>query len=1623
MPSFASHLERLIDPTSHRLEPIDLTNQEIEQWIRYSDDFPHVPEDVETFTDGEPPYASILDLPWAAEEASGVSTDTNINPIDALYIKLASNPRVSPLLPALASVLSSPKKDEEISGEIADMFGFDAIELVMEVISNRLPLSYKLAIVDDGAPVGLGRATPRSGKATPQSGRATPLKKGKSRGQQANGGVDFTADDAKRRLEASLRAAAARPLFTGIAPEASEVLPHVYTSSSMVQGNVLSTFGTKYLLPMGTTRYDREDCEEVTIPPAKPIPPRSSEKLILVDELDGLAKGSFPGYATLNRIQSIVYPTAYGTNENLLICAPTGAGKTDVAMLTILRVIDQNLSSPDAKSTPGKLASVIRRDDFKIIYVAPMKALAAEIVRKLGKRLAWLSIRVRELTGDMQMTKTEIAETQIIVTTPEKWDVVTRKPTGEGELASKVKLLIIDEVHLLNEERGAVIETIVARTLRQVESTQSLIRVIGLSATLPNYIDVADFLRVSRYNGLFYFDSSFRPIPLEQHFLGIKGKTNSQLAKRNLDRVTYQKVMDLVQQGHQVMVFVHARKETVKSAQALREAALLEGTLDDFSSQEHPQFSLFRRDIGTSRNKELKELFNDGFGIHHAGMLRSDRNMVERMFEARAIKVLCCTATLAWGVNLPAHAVIIKGTQVYDSSRGAFVDLSVLDVLQIFGRAGRPGMETSGEGYICTSEDKLTHYLDAVTAQHPIESKFIAGMVDSLNAEISLGTVANIKEAIQWIGYTYLFVRMRRNPIIYGMTHDEPADDPQLGNKRHQLVTAAARKLAEARMITFNENTGSLVITDLGRIAAKYYIRTASIEIFNKEFRPVMREADVLGLLSMSTEFDQVQLRENEIKELKRLMDDVIPCEVKGGTDTSQGKVNILLQGYISRAYIEDFALVSDTAYVAQNGGRIIRGLLEIALSRKWASVCAALMAMSKGVEKRMWPFEHPLTQFDLSQDVLHNLQQWADEWSVAEIASENAADLGQLIHMNERHGAALLKVAKQFPTVILTYRLRPLSSDLLKICIHISKDFEWNTRLHGSAEPFWLWVEDHDGVEIIQWSHLLLRQNTVDLDVDFVIPIRGSEPPSSVNLRFLSDRWMGAEDEVRISLDRLIMPVASDCHTPLLELPFLPANGRDATSSPFYKMPFRDFNGIQTQCFWTLVHTKQNALVCAPAGSGKSTLAVLALCQQISKGGPGDFGVVIVPNRSSAKEIASLVNLSRGSSHISIDITLAPDSLMAKRDKGVRITTPRCLLDSLRRNVGNTWLSELRIVLCENLEILNAEYELAVSLLVHQTQALPVRFIGLANCLNDPADLALWLHVPPLALFSFRPSDRDQSLTVKAVSFTTPHSTALFKAMAKPAHSAIREASAGETAILFVPSRAQCQGVAVDLITQCAMDIDTRGFLGRDVSPEDLELYLSRLHNNALSDLISHGIGIFHEGVHRADLALTLQLYLEGIVRVLIVAREACWTVPVHAGVVIVMGAQYINIVSESDRQVRQYSIQELAKMQACAVRYGLPGTFHLFCQAEQCDTFMRFLNEGLPLESELTNTELVAQWVQEMRRQGSIVGKQDCLEALSLTFLARRLETNPTYYDAILGKREQYMSRYVDRLWSSEL
>ena len=86
-----------------------------------------------------------------------------------------------------------------------------------------------------------------------------------------------------------------------------------------------------------------------------------------------------------------------------------------------------------------------------------------------------------------------------------------------------VRLIIIDEIHLLHDERGPVLESIVSRTIRRTEQTGEPVRLVGLSATLPNYRDVATFLRVEE-KGLFFFDSSYRPCPLRQEFIGVTEK-------------------------------------------------------------------------------------------------------------------------------------------------------------------------------------------------------------------------------------------------------------------------------------------------------------------------------------------------------------------------------------------------------------------------------------------------------------------------------------------------------------------------------------------------------------------------------------------------------------------------------------------------------------------------------------------------------------------------------------------------------------------------------------------------------------------------------------------------------------------------------------------------------------------------------------------------------------------------------------------------------------------------------------------------------------------------------------------------------------------------------------------
>jgi hypothetical protein len=125
-----------------------------------------------------------------------------------------------------------------------------------------------------------------------------------------------------------------------------------------------------------------------------------------------------------------------------------------------------------------------------------------------SSRLKHYDMKVGELTGDSQMTKQQISEASIIVTTPEKWDIITHKQM-DTSYTNLVRLIIVDEIHLLHNEHGPVIEALVIRTIRRMEQTLEYVRLVGLSATLPNYQDITTFLCVDLTKDLFYFDASY----------------------------------------------------------------------------------------------------------------------------------------------------------------------------------------------------------------------------------------------------------------------------------------------------------------------------------------------------------------------------------------------------------------------------------------------------------------------------------------------------------------------------------------------------------------------------------------------------------------------------------------------------------------------------------------------------------------------------------------------------------------------------------------------------------------------------------------------------------------------------------------------------------------------------------------------------------------------------------------------------------------------------------------------------------------------------------------------------------------------------------------------------------
>ena len=1376
-------------------------------------------------------------------------------------------------------------------------------------------------------------------------------------------------------------------------------------------------------LPDKSWRAMKKGYEEVHVPAVRSIISKD-EKLVPIQDLPAWSHDAFKGMEKLNRIQSKMCDVALRSSENILLCAPTGAGKTNVAMLTMLNILGQYRKQGLANDARNSEEAYDLKS-FKIVYVAPMKALVQEVVKNFSKRLSAYGVSVRELSGDSSLTRQQISETQVLVTTPEKWDIVTRQ--GEGRAYTQlVKLVIIDEIHLLHDDRGPVLESIVSRIIRQVETNEEPVRLIGLSATLPNYADVATFLRVKPDKGLFFFDHSYRPVPLQMQYIGITER-NAFKRFQLQNEICYDKALIQRKNSNQMLIFVHSRAETGKTAKALRDIALERDELSYFVREGGATQEILREELATVKNADLKEVLQYGFAIHHAGMARGDRELVEDLFADGHIGVLCCTATLAWGVNLPAHAVIIKGTQIYDPSKGRWAELSPLDVQQMLGRAGRPQYDSEGEGIIMTAHSELQYYLSLMNLQLPVESQLIKSLPDHLNAEVVLGTVQTLNEAAYWLSYTFLYVRMLQNPDLYGIFEPEKTlkEDPTLKRRRLDLAHSAACLLEKSHLIRYDRKSGALQPTPMGRIASQFYLSHSSMALYGRQLRPNMTDIDLLRLFSLSGEFKHITVREEEKLELSKLSAKV-PIPVKESPSEPSAKVNILLQAYISRLKLDGFALVSDMAFIQQSAARIMRALFEMSLRRKWSNLTKLTLSFANMVAQRTWNSQSPLRQFkNVPEVVARKLERKSDiEWS--RYFDLTPSDLGELVGV-PKMGRTLHKLVHQFPKLDLSVHVQPITRSMLRVELSLTPDFEFDVNIHGYSQLFHVIIEDVNGANILHHEMFSLTRGHAEEEhsILFTVPVLDPLPPLYF-VRVISDRWMHAESTLPISFSSMIMPPKFPPPTELLDLqPLPPAVLGEQTLAKLYG--FKEFNPIQSQTFHELFKTNRNTLLCAPSGSGKLVCAEFAIHRMLVTDPDGKC-VYVAPKEEIVNKVYAnwskrLGSILQEDQVVKLSGDTASDLRLLTKAKIVVCTVNQW--DSIsRRWRQRKAVQAVSLFIVDELHFLGGEGGPTMEVVISRMRYLggqkkqrdensSLRIVGLGASLANAREVAEWMGVSSKSIFNFSPKVRPTPLEIYFQSFDQNNFSSRLLAMAKPVYNAVIRHSNEKPTIIFVPSRRQAQLTAIDLMSYK----ETLGggtFLPKGADSSKVADLARTFKEQSLQQVVPAGVGYVHEGMSEDDWETVATLYGDGTVRVLICPFNLCWRLSQAAHLVVIMGTETYD---GRERRHVDYPISDMLHMMGKASRQSIDssGRCVILCHTPKKERLKKLLYDPLPIESHLDhylhdhfNSEIVTKTIGSM---------QDAVDYITWTFLYRRLTKNPNYYN-LQGTSNVHLSEHLSEM-----
>ncbi|XP_065878315.1 DExH-box ATP-dependent RNA helicase DExH17 isoform X1 [Euphorbia lathyris] len=660
-----------------------------------------------------------------------------------------------------------------------------------------------------------------------------------------------------------------------------------------------------------------------------------------------------------NSLQSECFPVCFHSDVNMVISAPTGSGKTVLFELCILRLLSRFISE-------GRFIHI--KGTLKTIYTAPSKALVQEKLRDWNQKFGSWGINCLELTGDNEFYNIKtVQEADIILTTPEKFDAVTRYRIKDGGLSffSDIALLLIDEVHLLSDPRGAALEAIVSRIKmlsRNPEmnsSPLSSVRLLAVSATIPNIEDIAEWLDVP-VQGIKRFGEEMRPVKLTTKVFGYTPAKNDFLFEKRLQNYIFDILMQF-SRGQSALVFCSTRKGAQEAAQRLSQIAMTFGYSNPFIKDKEQQERLREASLSFS-DKQMQSYIIYGVGYHNGGLCLKDRSLVENLFLKGDIQVLCTTNTLAHGINLPAHTVVIKSTQHFNKEKGLYMEYDRSTILQMCGRAGRPPFDDTGMVIIMTRRETVHLYENLLNGCEMVESQLLPCVTEHLTAEVVQLTVSDVARAIEWMKCSFLYVRMKKNPEKYeikGISKDRIEKHVQ------EISIQKINELSRHQMIWNGEDAFLLKPLEPGRLMTKYYLKFDTMKHIMQTPENCSLE-DALNVICRAEELAWIQLRRNE----KKLLNDINidkGSRLRFHVNGDKGKRKRRIQSREEKIFVlandcltgdpsvRDLSLTQDLNSICSNGSRIAKCMKEYFIFKKNYRGAMNSILLAKSLYQKLW--------------------------------------------------------------------------------------------------------------------------------------------------------------------------------------------------------------------------------------------------------------------------------------------------------------------------------------------------------------------------------------------------------------------------------------------------------------------------------------------------------------------------------------------------------------------------------------------------------------------------------------------------------------------------------------------